>query len=284
MSRSFFMVPQLLYTDPKYKKMSCESKTLYFLMLNRMRLSEKNGWIKDGKPFIYFTRDEVCENLNCGKDKATRLLAELEQKGLISRKKVYCTRPDVIFVNDISEKETPDEEAKSVLNEGDFSDPKEAENQTSKVAECRPHEDDISDTNNTYNKNTDYNNTYPTNTDTNDCDGNVSDFMIKLNENLEIDTLKSHFPFYCNAIDEIRDIAADVILGRRGVRFEGKLIPKDIARERFKKLGYENIKVTLDAIQNAEEIRRPDLFIAAMLYNSTFMAFSSDLVGIRRGQ
>lgn len=282
MSRSFFMVPQLLFTDSKYKKMSCESKTLYFLMLNRMHLSEKNGWIKDGKPFIYFTRDEICENLNCGKDKATRLLAELEQKGLISRKKVYCTRPDVIFVNDISEKETPDEEAKSVLDEGDFSDPKEAGNQTSDVAECRSPEDDISDTNNTYNINTDYNNTYLTNTDANVCDGNVSDFMIKLNENLEINTLKAHFPTYCNAIDEIRDIAADVILGRRSVRFEGKLIPKEIARERFKKLGYENIKVTLDAIQNTEDIRRPDLFIAAMLYNSTFTAFSSNLIGICR--
>lgn len=282
MSRIFFMVPQLLFTDPKYKKMSCESKTLYFLMLNRMRLSEKNGWIKDGKPFIYFTRDEICENLNCGKDKATRLLAELEQKELITRKKVYCTRPDIIFVNDITEKETPGEEAKSVLNEGDFSDPKEAENQTSEDAECRSPEDDIPDANNTYNKNTDYINTYPTNTDTNVWDGGGDDFIQQLNEKLEINTLKAHFPHLSCAIEEIRDIAADVILGRRSVRFEGKLVPKDIARERFKKLGYENIKVTLDAIENSEEIRRPDLFIAAMLYNSTFMAFSSDLVGIRR--
>lgn len=282
MSRVFFMVPQLLFSDPKYKKMSCESKTLYFLMLNRMRLSEKNGWIKDGKPFIYFTRDEVCENLNCGRDKATRLLAELEQKELISRKKVYCTRPDIIFVNDITENEAPDEEAKSVPDEGDFSDPKEAENQTSEDAECRSPEDDIPDTNNTYNKNTDYINTYPTNTDTNVWDGGDDDFIQQLNENLEINTLKAHFPHLSCAIDEIRDIAADVILGRRSVRFEGKLIPKEIARERFKKLGYENIKVTLDAIQNAEEIRRPDLFIAAMLYNSTFMAFSSNLVGICR--
>ena len=41
------------------------------------RLSAKSGWYdKSGRVYIYYTLTEIQENLNCGHDKATKLLGE----------------------------------------------------------------------------------------------------------------------------------------------------------------------------------------------------------------
>lgn len=55
----------------------CRCLLLYGLLLDRMGLSAKNGWYDDaGRVFIYYTLDEIQEDLNCGHDKAVKLLAE----------------------------------------------------------------------------------------------------------------------------------------------------------------------------------------------------------------
>lgn len=56
-----------------------------------MGLSAKNGWYdKLGRVYIYYTLDEIQEDLNCGHDKATKLLVELDSGkqgfGLIGHK------------------------------------------------------------------------------------------------------------------------------------------------------------------------------------------------------
>ena len=44
-----------------------------------MSLSAKNGWYDEqGRVYIYYTLDEIQEDLNCGHDKATRMLVELD--------------------------------------------------------------------------------------------------------------------------------------------------------------------------------------------------------------
>ena len=53
-------------------------------MLDRVKLSEKNNW-RDGhgRVYIIFTREEACQTLGFGKDKAARVYSELESAGLI---------------------------------------------------------------------------------------------------------------------------------------------------------------------------------------------------------
>lgn len=41
---SFFRIPRQLITDTKYKGLSTDAKLLYGLMLDRMGLSQRNGW------------------------------------------------------------------------------------------------------------------------------------------------------------------------------------------------------------------------------------------------
>ena len=61
---SFYRIPKVLFTSPYFKKVSCEAKVLYGLMLDRMSLSIKNRWFdEEGKVYIIFSIDDVKELL-----------------------------------------------------------------------------------------------------------------------------------------------------------------------------------------------------------------------------
>ena len=99
---SFYRIPRQLIIGKEFKQLSVEAKLLYGLLLDRMELSAKNGWYDDaGRVYIYYTLNEIQENLNCGHDKATKLLVELDVKrgiGLIERIKHGQGRPAKIYV------------------------------------------------------------------------------------------------------------------------------------------------------------------------------------------
>ena len=102
---SFYRVPKTLLTDPRYKGVSIEAKVLYGLLLDRMSLSVRNGWMdKDRRVYIYFTQEDAMTLMSCGKDKATRLFWELDQGGigLIERKKQGQGRPTRIYVKNFT--------------------------------------------------------------------------------------------------------------------------------------------------------------------------------------
>lgn len=75
-------------------------------MLERMGLSAQNGWHDEhGRIYIYYIVDEIRTVLNCGNDKAIKLLAELDTVkgiGLIGRVKQGQGRPTKIFVKNFS--------------------------------------------------------------------------------------------------------------------------------------------------------------------------------------
>ena len=65
---TFYRIPKLLITDSYFKGVSCDAKILYGLMLDRMSLSSKNGWLDDKKRvYIYFSTEEIMDALNVGK-------------------------------------------------------------------------------------------------------------------------------------------------------------------------------------------------------------------------
>ena len=86
---SFYRIPRQLITGEQFKKLSTDAKLLYGLLLDRMGLSEEHGWYdEDGRVFIYYTVEEIADDLCCGRDKAMKLLAELDKAkgaGLIER-------------------------------------------------------------------------------------------------------------------------------------------------------------------------------------------------------
>ncbi|MCL2576312.1 MAG: replication initiator protein A [Defluviitaleaceae bacterium] len=88
---AFLRIPRALITEPYFKSLSMDAKVLYGLMLDRMELSMKNGWLDNqSRVFIFYTLEDIQETMSCGHNKGVKLLAELDTKtgiGLIERVK-----------------------------------------------------------------------------------------------------------------------------------------------------------------------------------------------------
>lgn len=64
---TFYRIPKVLFTDPSYRRISSDAKILYGLMLDRMGLSVRNGWLDEyNRVFIFFTLEDALEYLCCG--------------------------------------------------------------------------------------------------------------------------------------------------------------------------------------------------------------------------
>lgn len=103
---SFYRIPRQLVTGAEFCDLSTDAKLLYGMMLDRMGLSARNGWYDElDRVYIYYTIDEIMEDLRCGHNKAVRLLAELDTRGvgLIERKKQGQGKPTMIYVKQFVE-------------------------------------------------------------------------------------------------------------------------------------------------------------------------------------
>jgi len=102
---TFFRIPKILFSDERFMGLSTDAKILYGLLLDRMGLSRKNGWIdKQDRVYIYFTLEEIMEQLHCAKEKASKLMAELDTRGigLIETMRQGLGKPNIIYVKDFS--------------------------------------------------------------------------------------------------------------------------------------------------------------------------------------
>ena len=117
---TFYRIPKVLFTDPGFRRITADAKILYGLMLDRMGLSIRNGWLDEQeRVFIYFTLEEAMDAMCCGHNKAVSLFTELDKVGLIERKKQGQGRPTKIYVKNFIRKEEvkTSENRKSALPE-----------------------------------------------------------------------------------------------------------------------------------------------------------------------
>ena len=95
---SFYRITKALFLESRFQNLSTDAKTLYGILLDRMSLSAKNGWLDEqGRVFIIFTIEDVKRALCCADNKATKLLRELEEFGLIERKRRGLGRPSLVY-------------------------------------------------------------------------------------------------------------------------------------------------------------------------------------------
>lgn len=99
---SFYRVPRLLIKDERFKGLSSDAKLLYGLMLDRMSLSMKNGWLDDeNRAYIIYTVDAIMNDLGCSKPTCTKIMHELDSDkgiGLIEKKRRGLGKADIIYV------------------------------------------------------------------------------------------------------------------------------------------------------------------------------------------
>jgi hypothetical protein len=103
---SFYRVPRLLIKDERFRGLSSDAKLLYGLMLDRMSLSMKNGWLDDeNRAYIIYTVDNMMEDLGCAKATCTKVIKELDSDngiGLIEKKRRGLGKPDIIYVKNFA--------------------------------------------------------------------------------------------------------------------------------------------------------------------------------------
>lgn len=122
---SFYRIPKMLFTAECFRGLSCEAKVLYGLMLDRMGLSIKNRWFdEEDRVYIVFTVEEIGEMMDCGTQKAVKLVKELDAEkgiGLIEKKRLGLGKPNVIYVKNfmVAKEEPPLPEKTETLDDAD---------------------------------------------------------------------------------------------------------------------------------------------------------------------
>lgn len=105
---NFLMMPRFLIKEKRFSQLSDTSKILYSLMLERMSLSRKNNWFDDqDRPYIYYSVD--CAKQETGRSKPTviKAMKEIEEIGLIERKKQGQGKPTIVYVKKFVSKKKP---------------------------------------------------------------------------------------------------------------------------------------------------------------------------------
>ena len=218
---SYFRVPKILFRDIKFKDLSTDAKTLYGILLDRMGLSVKNGWLDEqGRVYIIFPVQEVMDALGCADNKATKLFRELEKFGLIERKRRGLGKTNLIYVKN-------------------FADPRfrNREKNGSGAADSAQQETAKSRGNKTEWNKTEGSEPDPFSSDAEDESDERTRLEAYFMQSLEVDLLLRACPDEEDTIHQIVNLLVDTCSSkRRMLRVAGDDKPAEVVRSRFMKL------------------------------------------------
>ena len=287
---SFYRVPRLLIKDERFKGLSSDAKLLYGLMLDRMSMSMKNGWLDDeNRAYIIYTIENIREDLGCSKEKAVKVLAELDASkgiGLIEKIRRGLGKPDIIYVKNFiiqdegrkepsnadvsaevgktdfkrSEKPTSRSQENRLQEVGktDFSRSEKLtsrgrENQLQEVGESDPNYTDYNQIEKNY---TDMSYTNPINQSTGKADAidaidETSAYMALIRENLDYE---HHIKYGQHGdremYEEIYETVCDVVcVKRKTIRINGEEYPYELVKSRFLKLNSSHVEYVMGCMR-----------------------------------
>ena len=255
---SFFRIPKALFQEQRFQDLSTDAKTLYGILLDRMSLSVKNGWLDEqGRVFIIFTIEDVKRTLRCADNKATRLLRELEEFGLIERKRRGQGKPCLVYVKNFSA-ESSKESVKNRDNDDSCG---------SKIA-CQ---DPVKSRGIKKKENkTEMNNTNPILSDESEKMKNRELIEEYFSHSLEIDLLLRLYPDDEDTLYQIVNLLVDTCAtNRKLLHIAGDDKPAEVVRSRFMKLNADHIRFVLKCLaENSNPIRNMKQYLLASLYNA----------------
>ena len=255
---SFYRIPKALFQESRFQNLSTDAKTLYGILLDRMSLSVKNEWFdKKGRVFIIFTIEDVKRTLRCADNKATRLLRELEEFGLIERKRRGQGKPCLVYVKNFSS-ESSKESVKNRDNDDSCG---------SKIA-CQ---DPVKSRGIKKKENkTEMNNTNLILSDESEKMKNRELLEEYFSHSLEIELLLRLYPDDEDTIYQIVDLLVDTCDSKRKlIRIAGDDKPAEVVLSRLKKLNADHIRFVLDCLAaNTSPIRNMKQYLLAALFNA----------------
>ena len=255
---SFYRIPKALFQEQRFQNLSTDAKTLYGILLDRMSLSVKNEWFdKQGRVFIIFTIEDVKRALCCADNKATKLLRELENFGLIERKRRGLGKPSLVYVKNFSS-DLSNERVQNRENHESGS-PKNACQDPPK-SRCNKNKK----------SKTERNNTNPILSDELEKMKNRKLLEEYFSRSLEIELLLRLYPDDEDTIYQIVDLLVDTCAtNRKLLHIAGDDKPADVVRSRFMKLNADHIRFVLKCLaENSNPIRNMKQYLLASLYNA----------------
>ena len=255
---SFYRIPKALFQEQRFQSLSTDAKTLYGILLDRMSLSVKNGWLDEqNRVFIIFTIEDVKRSLCCADNKATKLLRELEEFGLIERKRRGLGRPSLVYVKNFS---ADSSKTRFQNRENHESGGFKSASQDPAKPRC----------NKTDKNNTEMNETYPFNSEETDGMSQREQLEKYFSQSLEVELLLRLCPDDEDIIYQIVDLLVDTCATKRKMlRVAGDDRPAEVVRSRFMKLNADHIKFVLKCLaENSSPIRNMKQYLLASLYNA----------------
>ena len=302
---TFYRMPKLLFVDDYFSAISCEAKVLYGLLLDRATLSKSNNWIDElGRVYVFFKQTEAMEMLNIKKNKVIAIFKELEDIGLLIRKKQGQGKPTRLYVLDFSshtdeensktnevvsddEEQTSDENIKKEVkrlekqtseiqtsSNDTKKEVKRLEKQTSKGLKNKP-------LSSNYINKTEMNKTESiylssnANQPTSKNNENINDRLIdrynnavnKVKKQIEYGYLIENYEK--STIDLIVSLIADVYVDDSSISVNGRTIVAEQVRTEYAKLTQEHIEFVLESIANTKtKIKNIRTYLQSCLYNA----------------
>lgn len=250
----FYRIPKVFYTDSRFRQLSRDARTLYGLLLDRVSLSAKNGWYDEkGRVYIIYTLQSAMSALSISDKTATKLFVELENIGLIERKRQGQGKPIIIYVKNFMDSEFLRLQKSKAYESEDSS----VTSQGSDILRGN---------------NTDINNTKYSDTDfiLSEREEERREYRQYLEKQLQLKWVKSQYPDDEAMVDEIFELILDSICTTSEViRISGDDKPAAVVKSAFMKLNHEHIMFVLDGIkENNTRIKSIKPYLLASLYNA----------------
>ena len=254
---SFYRVPKALVKADLFQKMSGDAKLLYAVLLDRMSLSIKNGWQdKHGNAYIICTIEEVMDSIHCARQKAVKLLDELEQEfRLIERRRQGLGKPNLLYVKDLY----------AGLSQSNYW---KYENHTSGSLKnelpgvLKSNGSNTEKINKTDSSETDL--IYPAELQ------EEEQYRRYFKEALELEILEQGYPADKTVLYEILELLVETVTSRKKfLRICGEEKPREVVKSRLMRLDSSHIQYILECLkENSTQIRNIKQYLLATLYNA----------------
>ena len=282
---TYFAIPYEFLKDGPFQELSLQAKFLYGVLFDRMGLAQKYNWIdEENRIYIIYQISQIEKDLKISKKQAIRYLKELEEIGLVEKKRLGFNRPNILYVKHFLE-----EEMKGECNGSDRSGSSghfgEAENGTSRsvqmyfsesadngTTEGRKHTLlEVPETE-LYNQ-TKYSHTinqpishHPLLEGTGE---EMEEIKEQIKQNLNADQLMNEQPKDKDLIEGMIDLMAEVLMTSEEVVWVGKkAMHAMFVRNRLLALKKEHIQYILKGLEKAGDITNVRQYLITALFNA----------------
>ena len=304
---SFIRIPRVLLVDQLFSPLSIQSKVLYGVLLDRMGISMRNGWFDElNRVYIIYQISEIQEDLGFSKKKAIDYLTELEQFGLVEKKRRGRGLPSILYVKSFMTKDAIARSVGDVISDSKASEIRSVETGTSEpiISISRSAEIDTSrgsqvaplevpestllevpksaplmSNNNINNTNMSY---IPSNQILSSggasvperCDEDemrsVRAYAEIISENLELEILKQGHRYDVELLDGIYDLILEVVVSKSPTTIiASNEYPTELVRSKFLKLTSMHVEYVVDCFnQNSSKVRNIKKYLLAALFNA----------------